>query len=123
MYLVLFPEVIGTFSPKAALLARPSANSAPPEKPKIGKLCLSVISANTSLPPRPGPPDFAGLIALLLAGRHRQRIDPPDHAPEQPPCEMALRQHQPVVPGVLDQPAARLHQPMLQTFSYRSTPP
>jgi hypothetical protein len=27
------------------------------------------------------------------------------------------------VPGVLDQPAARLHQPMLQTSSYRSTPP
>ena len=27
---------------------------------------------------------------------------------------MAFGQHQPVVPGVLDQPTARLHQPLLQ---------
>src|ERR1017187_1633254 len=44
-----------------------------------------------------------------------QRVNPPDHAHEQPPCEMALCQHQPVVPCVLDQSAARLHQPLLQT--------
>src|ERR1019366_595167 len=36
------------------------------------------------------------------------------HAPEQPPGQVALRQHQPVVPRVLDQPAAGLHQPLLQ---------
>ena len=49
-----------------------------------------------------------------LSGRHRQRIDAPDHAHEQPPREMALGQHQPVVPRMLDQPAASLHQPLLQ---------
>src|ERR1039457_1823399 len=37
------------------------------------------------------------------------------HAHELPPCEMALCQHRPVVPRVLDQSAARLHQPLLQT--------
>jgi len=45
----------------------------------------------------------------------RQRLDPARHASEQPARQMALRQHQPVVPGILDQPAAGPHQPLLQT--------
>ena len=39
----------------------------------------------------------------------------PYHSRKQPPCEMALGQHQPVVPRVLDEPAAGLHHPLLQT--------
>jgi len=39
-----------------------------------------------------------------------------DHRPaEQSPRKMALSQHQPLVPGMLDQPATRLHQTLLQT--------
>ena len=58
---------------------------------------------------------ISGVAALLLPSRRRQRFGPPDHAPEQPPLEMALCQHQKVVSGVLNQPLARLHQPLLQT--------
>jgi hypothetical protein len=39
-------------------LALPRANSAPMEKPEIGNLLLSMISANISPTPRPGLPDF-----------------------------------------------------------------
>jgi len=65
-----------------------------------------MYSANTSLAVASCVARFRCIIALPLTGRHRQRIDPPDHAPEQPPWEMALGQHQSVVSGVLDQPAA-----------------
>src|SRR6516225_1234618 len=43
-----------------------------------------------------------------------QQLDPPQHGPEQPSRQMTLRKQQPVVAGVLHQPAARLHQPLLQ---------
>ena len=33
-------------------------------------------------------------------------------APKQPPRQMTLGQHQPIVPDMLDQPAAGLHQPL-----------
>ena len=46
------------------------------------------------------------LVPYPLPCRHRQRIDPPNHAPEQPLCEIALGEHQPVVAGMLDQPSA-----------------
>ena len=47
--------------------------------------CLLALP-RVSPAPVPGLPDFAGVIALLLSGRNRQRVDPPDHAPEQPQC-------------------------------------
>ena len=47
--------------------------------------------------------------------RHRQRPDPPQHVAEQPPGQMPFRQQEPVVPGVLHQPAAGFHQPLLET--------
>ena len=53
-------------------------------------------------------------FALALSRRRRQRRDLPQHAGEQPPRQMALRQQQPVVPGMLDEPSAGLHQPLLQ---------
>jgi hypothetical protein len=37
------------------------------------------------------------------------------HAPKQPPREVTLRQQQPIIAGMLDQPPARLDQPLLQT--------
>jgi hypothetical protein len=43
--------------------------------------------------------------ARRSAGRHRQRPDPPEHRPEQPPRQVTLRQQEPVVAGVLDKPA------------------
>ena len=50
-----------------------------------------------------------------LSSRHRQRPDPPQHVAEQPPGQMPFRQQEPVVPGVLHQPAPGLHQPLLET--------
>ena len=58
-------------------------------------------------------PDFAAAIGVLSV-RHRQRPDPPQHLAKQVPVQTSLGQHQPVVPGVLDQPPASLHQPLLQ---------
>ena len=49
-----------------------------------------------------------------LSGRQRQCLDSPHHAGEQPPGQVSFRQQQPVVAGMLYQPAARLHQPLLQ---------
>jgi len=50
----------------------------------------------------------------LLPRRPRERLKPPQDRPEQPPRQVPFGQEQPVVPGVLDQPATRLHQPVLQ---------
>lgn len=44
----------------------------------------------------------------------RRRPDPPEHRPEQPPREMALRQQEPVVADVLDQPPTRLDEALLK---------
>ena len=50
----------------------------------------------------------------MLPARQRQRPDPVQHVAEQPAVQMPLGQQQPVIPRVLDQPAAGLHQPVLQ---------
>jgi hypothetical protein len=42
------------------------------------------------------------------------RIDPAEHRSEQPPRQVALGQHEPVVPGVLDQPPTRLEEARLE---------
>jgi hypothetical protein len=49
---------------------------------KPGSYFFSVISTNASPPPRPGLPDFAGVIAPALPCRHLQRTDSPYHAPK-----------------------------------------
>ena len=49
-----------------------------------------------------------------LPGGQGQRLDPPYHGPEESPGQMALGQQPPIVPGVLDQSAAGLHQPLLR---------
>ena len=54
------------------------------------------------------------LVQVTLPARQRQRPDPVQHVTEQPPVQMPLGQQQPVVARVLDQPAAGLHQPLLQ---------
>ena len=41
--------------------------------------------------------------------------DPPQHVAEQPPGQMPFRQQEPVVPGMLHQPASGFHQPLLET--------
>jgi hypothetical protein len=38
----------------------------------------------------------------------------PTITPIQSPGQVAFGEHQPAIPGVLDQPASRLHQPLLQ---------
>jgi len=60
--------------------------------------------------------DLSACREFLLPRRQRQRLDPPHHAPKQPPrLGDSLRKHQPVITGMSHQPAARLHQPVLQT--------
>jgi len=59
------------------------------------------------------PPSLGLFSCRALSGGPRQGGNPSHHHPEQPPRQTAFRQHQPVVPRVLDQPAAGLHQPLL----------
>ena len=95
------------FSPGASFCPCQPPNSTRRKNRKPGNCVYSVNSTNTSSTSTSWSPDFVGVTALLLPSSHRQRFDPSGHAPEQPPCEMALGQHQPVVSGVLDQPTAR----------------
>src|ERR1035437_7145241 len=54
---------------------------------------------------------FGLRLAYLLV---RERRNPSQHTPKQPPREVTLRQQQPVISGVLDQSSTRFHQPLLQ---------
>ena len=58
-------------------------------------------------------PKLLILTRATLPTRHRQRPDPSQHVAEQPPVQIPLGQQQPVIPRVLDQPTAGLHQPVL----------
>jgi len=49
-----------------------------------------------------------------LPGRRLQSTDLPHHASKQAPRQMTLGHHQPVLTGMLHQPPARLHEPLLQ---------
>jgi hypothetical protein len=44
----------------------------------------------------------------------RQSPDPPQHLAKQTPVQMPLGQQEPIIAGMLDQPAACFHQPLLQ---------
>ena len=73
------------------------------------------FQAGPQTPIRPSPHSFARFASLPRPIRCASAtLRSAHHAPEQPPGQVALRQHQPVVPRVLDQPAAGLHQPLLQ---------
>ena len=65
-------------------------------------------------PPCLFPPCFSCRLQTLSRGQG-QRCDPVQYGSEELPCDMTLRQQQPVIPGVPYQPSARLHQPLLQT--------
>jgi len=52
-------------------------------------------------------------VALPCADRESRH--PLQHRSEQPPGQMTLRQQQPIIAGMFHQPAARLHQPLLET--------
>ena len=68
------------------------------ENPKPGNTVFSAHSIDTS-------PTLTSLVAQLRRS----------HPPKQPPRQMAVGRRQPLVPGMLDQPAAGLDQPLLQT--------
>src|ERR1700730_423785 len=61
----------------------------------------------------PSAPEFVTAMGVLTRW-HRQRRDPAQHAPKQPPREVTFCQQPPVISGVLDQPPACFHQPLLQ---------
>jgi len=66
---------------------------------------------------RPCLPEVSALACrslTALPSRRRQRRKPRQHLSKQSPVQMPLGQQQPVVPCVLHQPPAGLHQPMLQ---------
>ena len=73
----------------------------PPGAQKRGSASFQAVSQTPIhlLPPSPGLLPGRG----LSCGR-RQRRNPAHHVSRQPPRQMALGQHQPVVPGILDQP-------------------
>lgn len=52
--------------------------------------------------------------AHTLSRRRRQLGDLPQYAGKHPPRQMALRQPQPIVPCMLDQPSAGFHQSLLK---------
>jgi len=58
------------------------------------------------------------LRRAVLSGRNRQRRGalwaPPHHGPEKPARQVTLRQQEPAIARVLNQPAAGLHQQLLQ---------
>ena len=58
---------------------------------------------------------FSWVPQPRLSRRKRQPIDPPQHIGKQPPRQITLRQQQPIIAGMFHQPAARLHQPLLET--------
>ena len=58
--------------------------------------------SKTPLPSDPRRAIDLEAVADGLARRRRQCSDFPQHGAEQPPCEVTLRQEQPIVAGVLD---------------------
>jgi len=57
---------------------------------------------------------FVGGRRFRLSRSRRQRLHSPHHRRKQPPGQMTLGQHQPVVAGVFDQPPTCFHAPLLQ---------
>src|SRR5437667_849733 len=76
-------------------------------------ICFPYDFSDTSPSPCLLPQVFFCWLRTLPRGQG-QRLDPPYHGPEESPCQMALRQQQPVIAGVFHQPTACLHQPLLQ---------
>ena len=72
-----------------------------PTQPTLLRACLAAT------------PMVAVARLAALPSRHRQHRQSVQHLVEQPPVKVALGQQQPVVAGMLDQPTAGLHQPML----------
>ena len=88
------------------VLSIPSNSSGPRRGPSLAPVGAqgpgsASSQAVSQTPIRPLPPSAGLLPCRGLSGPHRQRRDPAHHAPEQPPRQVALRQHQPVVPRVL----------------------
>jgi hypothetical protein len=97
---------------------------ATPASEEAGQLCLPRATENPEVPNSKRFLIYLSVSLLpstcllarrrALSGRQGQRGDPPHHASKQPPPQMALRQHPPVVTGMLLQPPTRLHQPLPQ---------
>ena len=110
--------------PYGSLLPPPSA-SAPKTAPPGGDFLRHFSPSATSFnqvcfPLRP-----------RLPRRERQCSGPPHHCPEEPPRQMTLRQQQPVVASMLNQPTSGLHQallhagqrPVVKPLGQRQPPP
>jgi len=93
----------GTFSAQVRLLAPAKRQFRPPKNQGSGSCFFSATSKNLS-GPIPGLPDSArsSLFCYPVASA---KTSIRHHAPEQPPRQMVLGRHRPVVPGVLHQPA------------------
>ena len=65
----------------------------------------------------PSAPDFATAIGVPPV-RRRQCPDPAQHRTEHPPRQMSLGQQESIVPGMLDQTSAGVHQPLRQAHSW-----
>ncbi len=91
------------FAPTAKTLSTPQVLYPGPK----AKTCLIWNPFHGHLP-RQLPSIVQIGFALLpgLADWQRQTLHPPQHLAKQPPRKMTLRQEQPIVAGMLDQPAA-----------------
>jgi len=72
---------------------------------------FSFVPIHSFHPERPRRPRKGPALPTPSTQKHGsasfQTLHPPHHGPEEPPCQMPLRQQQPIIPCVLDQPAAR----------------
>src|ERR1019366_6507409 len=98
------------FHPERRRQPRKGASSASSGHGKPGNASFQAISYT----PLRLPPSFLRPVCLPAAApypvRRGQRRNPPHHASKEPPVQMSLGQQQPVVPGVLDQSPASLHE-------------
>ena len=80
----------------------PSCPAGPLPRPKSRDLPDFEAISQTPLPQLPSVVQIGFAWLARLSGRQRQSQNPPQHACEQAPRQVALGQHHPVVPSVLD---------------------
>src|ERR1039458_6909632 len=80
----------------------PSCPAGPLPRPKSRDLPDFEAISQTPLPQLPSVVQIGFAWLARLSGRQRQSQNPPQHACEQAPRQVALGQHYPVVPSVLD---------------------
>src|SRR6266852_3096266 len=106
-------KVLTGFGPQVFPAALGGGGFTSGESATAGNIIFSLDSADT-FPSATTPPSKSAALAFALSRWRPQHRDLPQHAAKQPPRQRTLRQQQPVVTCVLNQPSAGLHHPPLQ---------